>query len=168
MALNEGLNFHASPSNNAYLINNTPIECTSQHRDLGVIFSDNPSWTFHLNFVISKAFKVLSFLCHSISVFHSPKTKLILYLTHVRSQIAYCSHIWRNKFNAKQQSSFSMITLLTINKRLVTLNLLPIYPSGWSSDILLFITYIKNPHATLLQHLSVHSIHHFKYQIFPF
>ena len=94
------LQFYSSSSNhskNTYLIHITPIECTSQHRDLGVIFSDDLSWTPHLYLLSFPKHSMFcsSYVPRSISVSHSPNTKCILYLTLVRSQIAYCSHIWR-------------------------------------------------------------------------
>ena len=78
-----------------YNIDNTPVEHVNQHRDLGIILSTDLSWKHHYNHMISRAYKTLHFVRCITSSQHSPKTKLLLYITLVRSKICYCSQIWR-------------------------------------------------------------------------
>ena len=113
------------------------------------------SWTPHLNSITSKAFKVLFFLCCSISAHHFPKTKLVLYLSPVWSQITYCSHFWclhtiSDIFSVERIQQKATKFILNdyssdYRQRLVILNLLPI--SLWLElkDILFVIACLKNP-----------------------
>ena len=65
---------------------------TELHKDLGVIMSNNLSWAEHLKFISSRAYKLLG---RSRSRSHHPNIKKILYISHIRSQLTYCSQVWR-------------------------------------------------------------------------
>ena len=60
-----------------YSINNSIINSTSLHRDLGVLVSNNLTWDEHYSAIISRAYKSLYFIRRATSK-HSPSTKLSL------------------------------------------------------------------------------------------
>ena len=101
-----GLNFNPSKSivihlsfklqiNSTYHILGSPITSQLLHKDLGVIISSNLSWDNHYKYIIPKSYKMLGLLRRCFSEFHSLAVKKTLYLSLVRSQITYCSVIWR-------------------------------------------------------------------------
>ena len=63
--------------------------------DLRIIFSQDMSWDHHYKYMLSKA---LGLLHRTFSKQHLPKVKRKLYLSLVRSQLMYCSTIWRPYF----------------------------------------------------------------------
>ena len=64
------------------------------HRDLGILLSNDLTWSNHYNHIISKAYKYLGLLrrifgnCQSIEA-----KKFSTYVTLVRSQLTYCSQL---------------------------------------------------------------------------
>ena len=66
----------------------------SQHKDLGVTFSTDLHWTEHYNIIIAKAYQTLGLLRRTFSV-DSTAAKKQLYISLVRSQLLYCSQLWR-------------------------------------------------------------------------
>ena len=55
------------------------------------------SWSprAHHDMILAKAYKQLGLICRTFSSSMSIRAKKILYLTLVRSQVTYCSQIWR-------------------------------------------------------------------------
>ena len=78
-----------------YSINNSIINSTSLHRDLGVLVSNNLTWDEHYSAIISRAYKSLYFIRRATSNSHSPSTKLSLYKSLIRPKLSYCSQLWR-------------------------------------------------------------------------
>ncbi len=74
-----------------YQIAGKQITPKENHRDLGLILQQNLDWSNHYDLISGKAYGQHRFVEH----FHSQPTKLKLYLTLVRSQLSYCSQIWR-------------------------------------------------------------------------
>jgi len=68
----------------------------SVHKDLGIVMSDDLSWNQHYKKIIPKAYRMLGLLRHCFSQFQSVFAKRILYLSLVRSQVMYCSIVWRS------------------------------------------------------------------------
>ena len=66
----------------------------SQHKDLGVTFSTDLHWTEHYNIIIAKAYQTLGLLRRTFNV-GSTAAKKQLYISLVRSQLLYCSQLWR-------------------------------------------------------------------------
>ena len=77
-----------------YYLNFTSISSSNHHRDLGVIFSTNLSWSHHYAHITSSAYKLLR---HSFSSSNSTSTKLTLYLAMIRSRLMYASPIVPNE-----------------------------------------------------------------------
>ena len=79
-----------------YVITDSPILCKSFHRDLGVLMSSDLNWTPHPDHICSKAYRLLGLLRHTFSSSCSPQIKKMLYLCLVRSQLTFCSPVWRS------------------------------------------------------------------------
>jgi len=78
-----------------YTINATPITWCEQHKDLGVVVTSNLQWDSHIALISSKAYKKLGLLRRSFSSAVHINAKRSLYLLLIRSQLVYCSQIWR-------------------------------------------------------------------------
>ena len=79
----------------SYQVNGHVVAPKSQHRDLGVVMSHDLSWTGHLSLIVKQAYKKLGLLRRSFSATTSTSAKKSLYLSLVRSQLVYCSQVWR-------------------------------------------------------------------------
>ena len=79
----------------SYTINGTTINSLPVHKDLGVLISNNLEWSPHQDFVLTKAYKTLSLIRRTFSQSVSSSVKVKLYISLVRSQIMYCSPVWR-------------------------------------------------------------------------
>ena len=66
-----------------------------QHKDLGVVMTSNLQWDSHIALISSKAYKKLGLLRHSFSSAVHINAKRSLHLSLIRSQLVYCSQIWR-------------------------------------------------------------------------
>jgi len=73
-----------------YRIADNNIVTKNVHKDLGI--RDDLSWNQHYD---PKAYRMLGLLRCSFSEFQSVSAKRALYLSLVRSQVIYCSIIWR-------------------------------------------------------------------------
>jgi len=82
----------------SYHINYSLFPPATSHKDLGVIFSYEPKWSLHYEYIITKAFKILALLCRQLSSTNCIATKnfyIILHISIVRSCLLYCSPLWR-------------------------------------------------------------------------
>ena len=81
-------------SNSSYHINHQSITLSSQCKDLGIIFTPTLNWSPHIDMIIARAYKILGLIRRT---FHTNCiiTKMKLYLSLVRSQLMYCSQLWR-------------------------------------------------------------------------
>ena len=71
------------------------VKFSKSHRDLGVLVSEDLSWSKHTNSICSKAYKSLYFIRRLILQHSSTALRRQLYLTLVRSHLGYCSQLWR-------------------------------------------------------------------------
>ena len=149
---------HFSPvpktQSHKFMINDSVIPTTSEHKDLGVIFNSNLSFSSHISHVLSKAYKVLGLIRRSISTL-DVSVRRALYLSLVRCHLSYCSQVWRPYLVKESKLLESLQRRATkyvlhdyisdYKSRLVALNLLPI--SLWLElqDILLMIKLIQDP-----------------------
>jgi len=138
-----------------YTINNNLISAQEHQRDLGVIMSSDLSWKEHMLTISSRAYRTLSLIRRSFSAGHSPQTKRLLYLSLVRSQLTYCSQIWRPHL-LKDILALEQIqrraTKYILNdyssdyrSRLVHLNILPLMMQLELHDIMFFVRCLKGP-----------------------
>jgi hypothetical protein len=82
-------------TNSTYFINNQYLSKSPHQRDLGVMISENLSWSSHYNLISSKAYRALNLIKRSIPYNTPIATKKTLYLVLVRSHLSYCCQIWR-------------------------------------------------------------------------
>lgn len=77
-----------------YRINNSVLPRSRIVKDLGVLFDEKLSFNNHVRSIISRASKLLGFICRSLKPFDKLNTHIILYNTYVRSILEYGSAIW--------------------------------------------------------------------------
>ena len=132
-----------------------PIQVADCHRDLGILMSCDLKWCHHLNFISSRAYKILGLIRRSFSSRLPLPSKKKLYLSLVRSQLTYASQIWRPNL-LKDISALERIqrraTKYILNDynsnyrdRLLSLNFLPLMMQLELFDILFFIRCLKDP-----------------------
>ena len=92
------LRFCSSPQTtyqSNYTINHQQLFPTDSHTNLGIVMSADLSWQNHYDLISSGAYRTLSLLRHTFNTTNSVHVKKLLYLSLVRSQLTYCSIIWR-------------------------------------------------------------------------
>ena len=70
------------------------VTTADQHKDLGINISSNLTFSLHYETISAKAYKMLGLLRRAFET-RSTIAKKKLYLSLVRSQLTYCSQIWR-------------------------------------------------------------------------
>ena len=109
-----------------YTINGTPIKSVLQHKDLGVIFSSDFNWSAHYNTITTKAYKTLGLIRRTFKTI-SINAKKQLYIALVKSQLLYCSQLWRPQL-------IKDITMLERIQRRATKYILNDYNSSYKSS----------------------------------
>lgn len=66
----------------------------STFRDLGLIFSDNLSWSDHYKVIFKSAYGQLNLIKRTFSNACPLFVKWLLYTSLVRSKLTYCSQVW--------------------------------------------------------------------------
>ena len=94
-----------------YPINGSVIPTTSEHKDLGIIFNSNLSFSSHISLILSKAYKVLGLIRRSFSI-SNVGVRRALYLSLVRCHLSYCSQIWRSRSQIIAEKSNQMFLFL--------------------------------------------------------
>ena len=101
----------------------------TSHKDLGIIVSSNLTWKAYYNQIIAKAYSILGLLNHT-------RSKKQLYISLVRSQLLYCSTLWKPHF-IKHIQPFERV------QRWATKYILNYFTSDYKSRMrLLPLTYI--------------------------
>ena len=138
-----------------YQINDHVVTPQSQYKDLGVVMSHDLSWSSHLSLITNQAYKKLGLLRQTFSSVTSVSAKKRLFLSLVRSQLVYCSQVWR----PHQLKDIKLIedvqrraTKFILNdyssdykSRLLTLKLLPLSMIYELNDLCFFVKSIKQP-----------------------
>ena len=116
--------------------------------------SDNLSWSDHYSFIVSRALRTLG-LVRTVGASASVQVRKCLYLLLIRSQMSYCSQIWRphlikdiSLLESVQRKATKWILnnfILDYKSRLCSLQLLPLMMSFEVNDITFFITSVKMP-----------------------
>ena len=154
------MQFHSSRSyilDYDYKIGSNSITSKDTHRDLGILLQTSLNWSNHYDHICCKVYRVLSLLRCSFSSTNSIFTKKKLYISLVRSQLTYCSQIWRpalikdiKKLEKPQRRATKFIlgyhlSGLDYKDRLIQLNLLPLMYFFELADIMFLVNSLKNP-----------------------
>ena len=137
-----------------YTINGKVIDHKTHHKDLRILFSSDLSWTEHYNHITPKACKTLGLL-HRIFKSNNTQTKKLLYISLVRSQLTYCSQLWRPHLikditlleHIQRRATKYILNdyELSYKSRLEQLHLLPLMYIYELNDLLFLIKYLKFP-----------------------
>ena len=145
-----------SPVVHDYQLNETSINCRDHYKDLGVIFSHDLSWSKHISSIVAKAYKTLALIRRT---FHHSTTSVsvrkTLYMSLIRSQLTYCSPVWRphliediNILEKVQRRATKWILRdysSDYKVRLTTLNMLPLMMTYEIYDISFFLKSLTSP-----------------------
>ena len=136
---------NSTPFEIDYLLCGSQLKVANSCRDLGIIVSDNLSWSDHYKFISSKAYSQLS-LVKRCFINASTSFKKLLYISLVRSKITYCSQLWRPMLikdilcieRIQQNIKINDYNKSTYKKRLISLNLLPLMYLYELNDVLFY------------------------------
>ena len=122
---------------------------------MGIVVNSNLNWSSHYNYICCKAYRSLNLIKCIISPLAPISIKKRLYISLVRSQLSYCSQLWR------PQSVKDIMSLETVQRhstkyilqdyssnykqRLMSLKLLPLMYWYELQDMLFMIKCIKTP-----------------------
>ena len=94
-----------------YSVHNSPVNQTTSQKDLGMFITSDLKWNKQVQEVSCKANKMLGFVKRSSYDIHNQPVRKMLYLTLVRSQLAYGSQVWA------PQTVNNILTLECIQRR---------------------------------------------------
>ena len=141
----------------SYCMGDQDIVALDCLRDLGVLVSDDLSWSAHYDLLCSRAYKIRGLLRRVFNDVFAIAAKTRLYISLVRSQLTYCSVVWRphlikdiTTLEKIQRRASKYILSSDYKSRLTSLNMLPLMMQLELYDILLLI---------LLSHSSIHRSH---------
>jgi hypothetical protein len=83
-----------APARTQYSINENILEQVSTFKDLGVLISNNLSWSKHIESIVSKANKTLGLIKRICKEVKNTNTRRILYCALVRPKLEYASSVW--------------------------------------------------------------------------
>ncbi len=102
-------------------LKNTPITAVNSHKHLGLTFSNNATWTKHINIIVSDANRKLGIL-QNLKYKVDGQSLLILYKSFVRSTLEYGDVVWdglpqvlSDKLERVQINAMRLISGLTIS-----------------------------------------------------
>lgn len=132
-----------------YHLNDTPLESVVAYKYLGVLITNNLSWSRHIDLITSKANRMLAYLKINFSLAPSSLKKQ-LYITYVRPTLEYASSSWdpgymtlTNQLEAVQNRSARFILsnyhrTSSVTSMKSTLNLSPLATRRKLSRLCLF------------------------------
>ncbi len=82
------------PTITEYTVLDTPVNRSSRQRDLGISITSDLKWNTQVQDISSKANKMLGFVKRTAYAICNQSVRKALYLTLVRSQLAYGSQVW--------------------------------------------------------------------------
>ena len=77
-----------------YTVNDKSINMLMQHKDWGINFTNDLLWSKHYEIITAKAYQTLGLICRTFKQIFIDARKQ-LYISLVRSQLLYCSPLWR-------------------------------------------------------------------------
>lgn len=148
-----------------YLVNGKPIKQFLQHKDLGITFSSDLNWTTHYKNITAKAYQTLGLIRRTFKT-DCINAKKQLYIALIRSQLMYCSQLWRPQL-IKDITTLERVqrraTKYILNdfsssykSRLQQLHLLPLMYIYELNDLMFLVKSIKSPVSNfdIRQHIT--------------
>ena len=139
----------------SYSMGGNEVPEHTSHKDLGVVFSSDLTFTAHYDMIVKRAYRVLGLLRRTFRASTNIHEKLILYVSLVRSQLLYCSQIWRphlvsdfTKLERVQRRATKFILndyTSDYKARLLALNLLPLMFVLELRDVMFCVQSLKSP-----------------------
>ena len=139
----------------SYSMSNSIIPHVNSHKDLGLTLSEDLSWDKHYKDITARAYKMLGLIRRTFSPTHSPSTLVRLYVLLVRSQLLYCTQVWRphlmkdilnlERIQCRATKYILSDYISCYKDRLINLRLLPLMYIFELQDILFAIKSIKSP-----------------------
>ena len=130
------------------------IDCKLHHKGLGILYNHNLTWTEHYKHITAKAYNTLGLLRRTFKT-KNIQAKKHLYISLVRSQLLYCSQLWRPQLIRDIQNLEciqSRATKFILNnydlsyrQRLEQLHLLPLMYAYELNGLMFFIKTLKFP-----------------------
>lgn len=87
------ISLHHSLSQHSIRLDSNPIPVSSSFTLLGILFSNNLSWSSHVKLIATRAAKKVGFLFRARKFF-TPYQLLLLYKAQIRPCLEYCCHVW--------------------------------------------------------------------------
>ncbi len=152
--------------NHTYSIDAQQIPVKTEHRDLGLIVSSDLSWNSHYCLIASRAYRLIGLLRRTFKSVDSVLEKKRLYLSLIRSQLLYCSQVWRPQLikdilmleKVQRRATKFILNDYTSDyrARLVKLKLLPLMYHLELNDILFCVKSLKAPasHFDIREYIS--------------
>ena len=150
-----------------YHVNNCGVIQKSKCKDLGVIFTENLSWSDHIDYILSKAYRTLFLLKLTFSTSSSISVKKNLYLSTVLPIVTYGSCVWRSsklrdiialeKLQRRATKFILNYPKMDCKSCLLRLNMLPLMYRYKIYDIMFFVNSIKylQPDQTNTTHFNI-------------
>ena len=140
-----------------YSLDGSPIQSVTSCKDLGVTVSSDLSWTQHYNNITAKAYRQLGLIRRTFNSSISVNAKKLLYISLVRSQLTYCSQIWRPQLirdikafeKVQRRATKFVLNDFTSDYKtgLTRLGLLPLMYYFEYLDITFLLTCLKEPES---------------------
>ena len=142
-------------SSTDYFMDSVQIEQKHVCRDLGVVLSDDLSWSLHYEQLSKRAYQMLGLLRRTFTSSIPSQSKKLLYLSLIRSRLMYCSQVWRPRL-IKDIKTLELIqrraTKYILNDfsssyktRLTFLHMLPLMYMFELLDVLFMVKCFKQP-----------------------
>ena len=167
--LQMSLSTRGSQYKHHYSICESPLVEVTNQRDLGVSVSCNLSWSTHYGKICQKAYGALNLIKRSLPANASISIKKHLYIALVRSQLSYCSQLWKPYLvkditcleRVQRRSTKFILNDYTADykSRLRSLRLLPIMLGLDLHDLIFLVKCLKdsNDIMGIRQHVSFKS-----------
>ena len=117
--------------------------------------SSNQTWNDHIDMITARAYRILGLLRRTFSSTNAVPEKRLLYVSLVRSQMVYCSEVWKpclkkdiEKLEQVQRRATKFILnnyVMDYKERLLKLNLLPLMYMLDLRDIMFCVKCLKEP-----------------------
>ena len=143
--IEEGLTYH---------VDGVSLNNVDSYRDLGIIVTNNLSWSKHYQSLCGKAYRALQFIRRNIPFSSSVSVKRTLYISLVRSQFNFCSQLWSPAYIKdirmletvqRRATKFIVSHSMSYRERLIELQLFPLMYYLDLQDVLFLLKCIKYP-----------------------